>query len=132
MISQADMILESNIKNNINTLFEKVKTSVPAIGAFKDISVLFENFHPDYPGDVELTVGAWVKPAGDSSDRGWRGKRYFEVRVYSENKESDSSQWIYNGSKEEILSYMEDEASIEDIITAVREGVENLRRHFMY
>jgi len=132
MGNEADFILKKNAKESMDILLNKVETSVPAMGAFEDTCVSFESSHPGYPGDVELTVGAWVKPAGNSSDQNWKTKRYLEVKVYSPDGESDSSQWIYNGSKDGILDYLRDSSKVEDIFNAIKDGVENIRRHFTY
>lgn len=128
---KGELTLENNIKKNIEELAEKVVIHVPDEGIFDDVSLDCGNIDPSYEGYVEFAVGSWVAPAGKSFVHDWRKKRYLEVKVYSDNRESDSSQWLYSGTKEDIIKYLRESSSIKAIAKSIESGIEHLRLDFM-
>lgn len=125
--------IENLVRNGLSALTIQVEGSVPDQGPFTRELVVIAHSDPRYLGKIELAVGPWVVPAGNTADTGeWKQKRYFEVKVYTPDGESDSSQWIFSGTKQALLDYLKnDPGLVENVLESAGDCVLNLRRHFL-
>jgi len=122
---------ENNIINSLKFLELNLGTAIPKKGIFEKVSTSFPFSKNNYPITVELSIGPWESPGASSTTKEWEFKRYFEVKVLSNDRPADSSQWVFNGDIESLKSALHDTSSMVDTIKkSVDAGITHLLQNF--
>ncbi len=110
--------LESSIKN------------IPSAGTFSDVNSRFSIKNEDLPFTIQLKIAPWEQTNDEKTSDSWTNRRYFEVKVTSQNFNLDSAEWIWSGTTEELKTFIHEKNQVlEKIQSSIADAIHHIERN---